>query len=79
MQNLFVRRESRYEMRDNDVYNIPRFKTVTYGKKSFRYYGAKLWSIIPVDIKDTNSLVSFKSALTQWLQNYENVSNLEFL
>ena len=33
----------------------------------------------PVDIKDTNSLVSFKSALTQWLQNYENVSNLEFL
>ena len=41
MQNLFVRRQSQYEMRDNDVYNIPRFKTVTYGKKSFRYYGAK--------------------------------------
>ena len=79
MQNLFVRRQSQYEMRDNDVYNIPRFKTVTYGKKSFRYYGAKLWSIIPVDIKDINSLVRFKSALTKWLQNHENVSNFDFL
>ena len=34
MQNLFVRRESRYEMRDNDVYNIPRFKLLLMERKA---------------------------------------------
>lgn len=79
LQELFTRRESRYERRDTDLFNIPRFKTINYGKKSFRYYGAKVWSAIPRDIKEINSLQNFKSALTRWLLNTENISSIEYL
>ena len=40
---------------------------MNYGKNSFRYFGAKLWNIIPLEIKNKNSLNTFKSAITQWL------------
>jgi hypothetical protein len=79
IQDLFTRREPMYAIRDDDLFNIPRFKTVTYGKKSFTYYGAKMWSYIPVEIKEKGSLKCFKNALVDWLQNTENLSNLEFL
>ena len=79
IQELFTRRESNYDMRDNDLFNIPKFKTVSYGKKCFRYYGAKLWSIIPKEIKDRTSLTCFKDAMTIWLLNNDNVTNIEFL
>jgi hypothetical protein len=78
VQELFTRKESTYEIRDNNLFNIPRFKTVSYGKKSFMYYGAKLWANIPKEIKDKPSLKFFKDALTIWLLNVENVSNIEF-
>ena len=77
VQELFTIRESKYDIRDNDLFNIPRFKTVGYGKKSFRYFGAKLWANIPKEIKDKPSLTCFKDALTIWLLNVENVSNIE--
>lgn len=76
---MFHIRDIVYDIRDNDLFNIPRFKTVTYGKKSFRYYGAKLWSMIPKEIKDKTSLTCFKDALTTWIIDRENVTNLEFL
>jgi hypothetical protein len=79
IQDLFTTRESTYDIRDNDLFYIPRFKTVTYGKKSFRYYGAKLWSCIPVEIKEKGSLKCFKIAFVEWLRNLENLSSLEFL
>lgn len=79
VQDLFTRRESTYNMRDSDLFNIPRFKTVNYGRKSFRYYGPKLWSVIPLDVKEMGSLKCFKNALTNWLGNSQNLSAEEFL
>ena len=79
IQELFSRRESNYDIRDNDLFDIPRFESITYGKKSFSYYGAKLWTNLPKEIKGKTSLVSFKSALTSWLLNKENLRNIEFL
>ena len=79
VQEIFSRRESHYDIRDNDLFEIPRYKTVTYGRKSFRYYGAKLWANIPKEIKAKPTLTCFKDALTIWLLNIGNVSNIEFL
>ena len=78
VQELFYRRESKYSIRDNDRFNIPRFKTITYGKKSFTYFGAKLWANIPKEIKEKPSIKCFNAALTSWLLNIENVSLIEF-
>ena len=79
VQELFTRRESHYGIRDDDLFNIPRFKTVSYGKKCFRYYGSKLWSNLPKEIKDKPSVTCFNDALTVWLLNVENMSNIDFL
>ena len=78
LKELFKRRESAYNIRDNDLFDIPRFKTVGYGKRSFRYYGAKLWSNIPKEIKDKPSLKCFKDAITNWLRQCD-LSHIDFL
>ena len=78
IEELFKRRESAYNIRDNDLFDIPRFKTVGYGKRSFRYYGAKLWSNIPKEIKDKPSLKCFKDAITIWLRQCD-ISHIDFL
>ena len=47
LQELFSDREDLYNLSTNDTFHIPHFQTMTYGKKSFRYYGSKLWMHIP--------------------------------
>ena len=64
---LFKPQESQYEMRDNEKLVLPRYNTVTFGKNSMKYYGAKLWNTIPVPIKSSSSLNIFKTAITKWL------------
>ena len=67
VKELFTLQESGYEMRDNNKFILPAYNSVNYGKNSFRYLGAKLWNKIPLEIKNKNSLNTFKSAITQWL------------
>ena len=66
-------------MRDNDQYTLPSFYTITFGKKSFRYYGPKLWSNIPTEIKNKVSLSTFKLGITAWLDSIDNLTNIHFL
>ena len=53
----------------------PKFSTKTYGYRSFRYYGAKLWNALPFEIKNTDDHDDFKSKLTAWCHS----SNLDKL
>ena len=71
VSDIFNAQNSQYEMRDNERMSLPHFNTVTYGKNSFRYHGAKLWNNIPVEIKRSVSLNTFKTAITKWLLNRE--------
>lgn len=67
--DLFKPQASKYGMRDTDKFKLPAYKTVLYGKNSLRYYGANLWNTIPMEIRASSSLSSFKSGLTKWLLN----------
>jgi len=79
LQSLFNVRETHYDMRDNNQFIIPQFTTVNYGKRSLKYYGAKLWSCIPLEIKERDSLAGFKSAVTTWLRNLDMSNRIDFL
>ena len=79
LQSLFTSKESNYDMRDTDNFLIPNFSTITYGKRSLKYYGAKLWSKIPVNIKSLDTLKSFKSAVNTWLGNMVNTREIDFI
>ena len=72
LKELFQAQTSDYEMRDNQRLTLPLFNTVSYGKNSFSYMGAKLWNHIPIAIKNSVSLSTFKSAFTNWLLTSED-------
>ena len=40
---------------------IPNINTVSYGNKSVRYLGPKIWELVPDDMKNAQSLEDFKS------------------
>ena len=70
LQELVNEQRINYDMKDNDRLTLPAFNTVKYGKNSLKYLGAKLWNIIPVEIKSKPSLNTFKSAVHKWLINF---------
>ena len=72
VNEMFQTQESQYEMRDNDRCVLPKYNTVSFGKNSIRYYGAKLWNNIPTTIKSSTSLNTFKSAINKWLLTCDN-------
>ena len=72
VNEMFQTQESQYEMRDNDRCMLPKYNTVSFGKNSIRYYGAKLWNNIPTTIKSSTSLNTFKSAINKWLLTCDN-------
>ena len=66
LNQLFVVRDTQYNFRDSNRLEQPRVKTTTYGIKSLRYSGAKLWNNLPVHLKSACSLNEFKSLLNKW-------------
>ena len=46
--------------------NIPRINQVTFGTKSLKFYGPKIWNNLPVNIKTAESLNAFKDFIKKW-------------
>ena len=53
LNELFVRKNTRYNLRDNNRLQQPEFQTIRYGFKSFLYYGSKLWNFLPSEVKNS--------------------------
>ena len=69
LSDLFVKKNPGYNLRDSDLIIQPKFKTFTYGYKSFSYFGAKIWNALSPDLKSCDSLPSFKKKLKNWCQS----------
>ena len=41
-------------------------RTVAYGTETLSFFGPKIWSIIPTEIKECKSLSEFKSKIKKW-------------
>ncbi len=41
-------------------------RTVTYGSETLSFMGPKIWSLIPTNIKGTNTLNEFKNKIKHW-------------
>ena len=66
MCNMFKRQITPYELRDSNKLQLPKFRTITYGFKTFSYIGAKLWNILPPHIKGATDVHEFKTLLRTW-------------
>ena len=72
LRELFKKQETQYDMRDNEKFSLPQYNTITYGRNSVKYLGAKSRNDIPSLIRKSPSLNTFKSAVKNWLLTQDN-------
>ena len=68
MKKTFEKRNENRVTRDRYKLNlnIPRKYQVTFGTKSLKFYGPKIWNTLPVNIKTTENLNAFKDLTNKW-------------
>ena len=66
MNEMFEMKNLTYDLRDSHILFQPKFKKITYGKNTFKYYGAHIWNVLPNNIKTCTDIVKFKSLLKTW-------------
>ena len=69
LSSLFEFNNTGYGLRDHLKLKQDKFVTKTFGYKSFRYYGSKLWNSLPIDIKSAKSLYTFKIKIKEWCRS----------
>ena len=63
---MFERSKNPYGVRDNNKLIQPIKKSTNNGLKSFQYFGAHVWNILPIDIKNSLSICEFKNLIKLW-------------
>ena len=66
LSELFGKADTPYDTRDKFKLIQPLKRTTTYGLRSFQYYCAHVWNMLPVNIKAAQSLREFKSLIRSW-------------
>ena len=66
LSDLSVKADNPYDTRDKHKLIQPLKRTTTYGLRSFQYYGAHVWNMLPINIKAAHSLHEFKSLIRSW-------------
>ena len=56
-------------LRSDSEFQVPKVNTVKNGHDSLRYFGTKVWSMIPTHIKKHSSLEHFKIEIKRWTPN----------
>ena len=62
----FLKKSRAYNYRDPSILTLPKYNTITHGKKCFMYEGAKLWNSISNGIKTIENISEFKTILKKW-------------
>ena len=66
LSELFVKADNPCDTRDKCKLTQRLKRTTTYGLRSFQYYGAHVWNMLPINIKAAQSLHEFKSFIRSW-------------
>ena len=66
MDFMFERRNNTYNLRNFQELAMKRKKTVNMGLETLNYRSPQLWSILPDNLKQIDSLVQFKESVRKW-------------
>ena len=66
LSNIVNVKKTTINLRCENLLSIPKFKTVTYGKNSFIYKAPCYWNKVPNNVKNAQSMSSFKMSIRQW-------------
>ena len=66
MCNIFKKRTLTYNLRSQTDFVRDCVNTRRYGLNSLSYFAPKVWDMIPLEIKNINSLQKFKTEIRKW-------------
>ena len=68
MNNIFEVKENKRVVREQYKLNLetPEWNQVTFGAKSSKVYGSKVWNSLPSHIKTSENLIQFKILMKNW-------------
>ena len=66
MYDILETRYSNYNLRSQPIFNGGNVNTSNYGLNSLRYFASKVWSIIPMSLKNIDNVEKFKSEIKKW-------------
>ena len=66
MTEVFKVKETIYGFRTGNSLKTTVPRTTNYGIESISYLASNIWSQIPVEIKNCNTLVKFKNMIKKW-------------
>ena len=66
MKDIFQVQQSAYSTRRPYNIKVPRVNQTTFGTRSIRYEGAKIWNHLPNSLKSAETLEIFKSLIKTW-------------
>ena len=66
MQEYFIRKDVKYDLRTRDLLKIPAAKSITFDIDSIILRGSLLWNSIPDLIKRASSAATFKRNIKNW-------------
>ena len=66
LSDLVTLKNSSYSFRYSNILDVPRVRTSTYGKKSFKYASAVLWNELPESLRIESNFTHFKSLISTW-------------
>ena len=69
MKKILIERDIQYNLRNGNHLGLPKVNTTSYGIENIQYRGHHLWSSLPREIKDSNTLVEFKRKIKLWHGN----------
>ena len=71
MSNIFKVKENKRVVREQYKLNLetPEWNQITFGPKSLKVHGSKVWNSLPCHIKTSENLIQFKSLMKNWNGN----------
>ena len=66
MKDIFKERNISYNLRRGNDAQLPKVRTTSFGIESIAYLGNKLWQLLPLEIKQSNTLPIFKKRIRCW-------------
>ena len=66
MYDIFQTRKTNYNLRSQTDFASICVNTKKFGLNSLRYFASKVWSMVPLEIKNSGSVGIFKTNIRNW-------------
>ena len=66
INDLLNYKQSNYSFRYRNTAEVPSFRTVAYGKRSFQFEAAQVWNSLPNNLRVVDNFKEFNRLLKTW-------------